>query len=151
MFVAIDTYEDNQRAYEFVANPYGIQGDLMRTGSNEDASWDAVWYSKGTVNDTGYVVEMAIPFKSIHFPSNKSQDWSVMIIRNLPESQPAAILLDSIRQKQSVYHLSGGDVAGITGPRSDRHDGGPSIRHGISSREPGRCGRPGVASLTTEK
>ena len=67
VFVALDTYEDNQRAYEFVANPYGIQGDLMRTGNNEDPSWDAVWYSKGSINDTGYVVEMAIPFKSIHF------------------------------------------------------------------------------------
>ena len=84
VFVAIDTYEDNQRAYEFVVNPLGVQGDLMRTGNNEDASWDAVWYSKGTVNDTGYVVEMAIPFKSIHFPSAKSQDWTIMLLRNYP-------------------------------------------------------------------
>jgi len=113
VFVALDTYADNQRAYEFVANPFGIQGDLMRTGNNEDASWDAVWYSKGTVNDTGYVVEMAIPFKSIHFPSNKSQDWTVMIIRNLPRASRQQFSWTPFDRNDPCSMCQGGTLRGL--------------------------------------
>ena len=113
VFVAIDTYEDNQRAYEFVVNPYGIQGDLMRTGNNEDASWDAVWYSKGAINDTGYVVEMAIPFKSIHFPSNKSQDWTVMVIRNLPRASRQQFSWTPFDRNDPCSICQGGTLRGL--------------------------------------
>ena len=113
VFIALDTYADNQRAYEFVVNPYGIQGDLMRTGSNEDASWDAVWYSKATVNDTGYVVEMAIPFKSIHFPSNKSQDWTVMVIRNLPRASRQQFSWTPFDRNDPCSICQGGTLKGL--------------------------------------
>ena len=113
VFVALDTYEDNQRAYEFAVNPYGIQGDLMRTGNNEDASWDAVWYSKATINDTGYVVEMAIPFKSIHFPSKKLQDWSVMIIRNFPRASRQQFSWTTFDRNDPCTICQGGTLKGI--------------------------------------
>ena len=113
VFVAIDTYEDNQRAYEFVANPYGIQGDLMRTGNNEDASWDAVWYSKGTVNDTGYVVEIAVPFKSIHFPSNKLQNWTVALIRNFPRASRQQFSWTPFDRNDPCSICQGGTLKGL--------------------------------------
>ncbi|MGA7159911.1 MAG: sugar-binding protein [Bacteroidota bacterium] len=113
VFVAIDTYEDNQRAYEFVANPYGIQGDLMRTGNNEDASWDAVWYSKGTVNDTGYVVEIAVPFKSIHFPSNKLQNWTVALIRNFPRASRQQFSWTPFDRNDPCSICQGGTLRGL--------------------------------------
>ncbi len=84
VFVGIDTYEDNQRGYEFAVNPFGIQSDLLRTQNNEDPSWDAVWYSKAAINSKGYIVEIAIPFQSLHFPSAETQNWSVMFVRNYP-------------------------------------------------------------------
>ncbi|MGA9408551.1 MAG: sugar-binding protein [Bacteroidota bacterium] len=113
VFVAIDTYEDNQRAYEFVANPYGIQGDLMRTGSNEDASWDAVWYSKGTLNDTGYVVEIAVPFKSIHFPSNKLQNWTIALIRNFPRASRQQFSWTPFDRNDPCSICQGGTLRGL--------------------------------------
>ncbi len=84
VFLGIDPYRDNQRGYEFAVNPLGIQGDLMRTGNNEDPSWDAVWYSRAAINDSGYTVEMEIPFKSIRFPTDETQDWSIALFRNYP-------------------------------------------------------------------
>jgi hypothetical protein len=113
VFVALDTYEDNQRAYEFVANPFGIQGDLMRTGNNEDASWDAVWYSKGTVNDTGYVVEIAVPFKSIHFPSKKSQDWTVALLRNFPRASRQQFSWTPFDRNDPCSMCQGGTLRGL--------------------------------------
>lgn len=84
VMVILDPYMHHQRAYEFVANPLGIQGDLMRTGNNEDATWDAVWSSKGALNDSGYTVEIALPFKSLRFPASSVQNWGVEFLRNFP-------------------------------------------------------------------
>jgi hypothetical protein len=84
VMVFLDTYMHHQRGYEFAVNPLGIQGDLMRTGNNEDATWDAVWYSKGALNDSGYTVEIALPFKSLRFPASSVQDWGIEFLRNLP-------------------------------------------------------------------
>ena len=41
--IILDTYGDFQRSYEFFVNPFGIQADLLRTGNNEDDSFDTVW------------------------------------------------------------------------------------------------------------
>ena len=118
VIVIIDPYRTNQRAYEFVANPLGIQGDLMRTGNNEDASWDAVWEAKGAVTDTGYTVEMAIPFKSIHFPSTEVQDWSMMVIRNYPRDSRYQTSWTPIDRNDPCSICMGGTVRGFRGLQS---------------------------------
>jgi len=70
----LDTYDDRRRAYVFSFNPLGIQSDglyneRVSTGRNFDANidrtWDGVLTSKGAITDDGFVVEAAIPFKSL--------------------------------------------------------------------------------------
>ncbi len=119
MFVGIDPYRDNQRAYEFVVNPLGIQGDLMRTSNNEDPSWDAVWYSRGAISDTGYTAEIEIPFKSIRFPNAERQDWSIMLIRNWPrESRYQNSWTPNDRNNPCSICISG-TLKGLTGIQSE--------------------------------
>ncbi len=91
--VLLDTFHDQRRAYSFMANPFGIQRDALFTegGGGEggcegdfDFSFDTLWYSKGALTDQGYVVWMAIPFKSLRFPSNQEQTWGLLLYRNIP-------------------------------------------------------------------
>ena len=42
----IDSFHDHRRAYEFVVNPLGLQGDGLATDNNEDFSFDTVWDSR---------------------------------------------------------------------------------------------------------
>lgn len=84
--IILDTYSKNQNAYELMVNPKGIQGDIMRSGNNENDNFDALWYSRAAVNDTGYTVEMAIPFKSLNFPRKQDSTWSIQFYRNLPRN-----------------------------------------------------------------
>ena len=84
VIVLLDTYGDNQRTYELFVNPYGIQGDILRTGSNEDDSFDTVWESAAALNDSGWTAEMAIPFKSLRFPVSAEQRWIMLLGRNYP-------------------------------------------------------------------
>ena len=68
--VALDTFNDERRAFQFFANPLGVQMDTTNDDVNrrEDASWDAIWSSAGRIHDTGYVVEMQIPLNQLRFP-----------------------------------------------------------------------------------
>jgi len=83
--VMLDTFNDKRRAYAFVTTPRGIQRDAIWTeGQGHDASFDTLWYSRGKITSQGYVVWMAIPFKSLRFPASESQTWGVLFSRQLP-------------------------------------------------------------------
>lgn len=88
--VMLDTFNDERRAYEFMVNPFGVQGDLLRNDladEQEDATWDAIWASSGRLTAEGYVVEIGIPFSSLRFPrTEEPQTWGFLAIRNYPRS-----------------------------------------------------------------
>ncbi|PIQ61436.1 MAG: hypothetical protein COV99_09250 [Bacteroidetes bacterium CG12_big_fil_rev_8_21_14_0_65_60_17] len=71
----LDTNGDGQTVYFVSANPYGIQGDTRTSPQGEDGSFDLIYTSAGTITDRGYVVEMAIPFRSLRFPERDVQSW----------------------------------------------------------------------------
>ena len=91
MEIMLDTFSDQRRAYAFFANPLGVQMDIIFTegGAGRDGppgfdrSFDTLWYSKGRLTDQGYVIWMAIPFKSLRFPSTPQQTWGILLARNL--------------------------------------------------------------------
>ncbi len=80
----IDTYSNSKQAYEFLTNPYGIQGGLLWSNGNEDASYDAVWHSGAKIYKDKWTCEIAIPFKSIRFPNKDIQDWKFHVYRIRP-------------------------------------------------------------------
>lgn len=119
-FVALvmDTYGDYQRSYEFMVNPYGIQADLMRVGNNEDDSFDTIWESAASMNDSGWTAEMAIPFKSIRFPSQRVQTWYAMIGRIYPRASRSLLSWTPIDRNNPCFICQGGAIEGITGVES---------------------------------
>ena len=86
----LDTFNDHRHSYAFFANPLGVQADALwaegpGTGDqNFDMSFDTVWNSSGRVTDRGYVIWMAIPFRSLRFSSSDPQTWGLMLARNIP-------------------------------------------------------------------
>ncbi|HEX8845447.1 MAG TPA: DUF5916 domain-containing protein [Pyrinomonadaceae bacterium] len=80
--VLLDTYNDQRKAYVLVFNPFGIQQDGIRTeGVGVDFSVDIVMESKGAMTRDGYVVEVAIPFKSLRYEAGKDKLWGMQIFR----------------------------------------------------------------------
>lgn len=83
--IMIDTFNAQRRGYEFFVNPLGIQMDLLTSeGSGEDGSWDTLWESAGRITEKGYIVEIAIPFKSLRFPNESEQSWRLSLFRVYP-------------------------------------------------------------------
>lgn len=88
--IILDTFNDENRAYAFFCNPYGVQMDeiLSNGGTQEDSSWDAIWNSAGRITDEGYEVEIAIPFHALQFPRKKGiQTWGFSPLRIYPRSR----------------------------------------------------------------
>ena len=74
----IDTYGDAAWAYEFFVNPYGVQKDYLWSSiGGEDRGYDLIWESAAQITETGYQVEMAIPFASLRFPNKDVQSWKM--------------------------------------------------------------------------
>ena len=86
----LDTFHDHRHAYAFFANPLGVQADALWTegpGTNDqnfDMSFDTVWKSAGRVTDRGFVIWMAIPFRSLRFASSDPQTWGLLLAREIP-------------------------------------------------------------------
>ena len=71
----LDTFNDKRKAFEVFFNPMGIQGDgVITEGRGEDFS---------VIDDKGYVVEVAIPFKSLRYEAGKGKLWGVHFLRRI--------------------------------------------------------------------
>lgn len=113
--VYIDPFLDQQRAYVFGVNAYGVQSDSIlntqpggggrrgggfRPGGGGfgpgrggpggaprgDSSWDALYDTAGQRVDDGFVVEMAIPFKSLRYPQRAGEvahRWGFQLARTI--------------------------------------------------------------------
>jgi len=89
--IILDTFHDRRRAYSFQVTPLGVQWDAIYTEASReeqtqghfDTSFDTVWDSKGKVTSHGYVVWIAIPFKSLRFPATKAQEWGLILYRGI--------------------------------------------------------------------
>lgn len=131
-----DPFLDQQRAYIFSVNGYGVQGDAILDSSSRggmmgsgggggggggmssatrggsgggggsrrggmgaslaaalggapmgDSSWDALFESAGRLVEDGWTAEMAIPFKSLRYPSRASGEfhrWGFQVVRSIP-------------------------------------------------------------------
>lgn len=95
--IMIDTFNDARRGYTFAANPLGIQWDALWTEgsigngqpadfSGFDSSFDTVWNSEGRMTSQGYMLLMAIPFKSLRFPNADQQQWRIILNRSIPRT-----------------------------------------------------------------
>jgi len=88
--VQFDTFNDEQRAYEFFVNARGSQMDLLfdESTGNEDDSWDAIWDTNASIDKEGYTVEMEIPFSNLRFASgDQIKTWSMEFLRIHPRNQ----------------------------------------------------------------
>jgi len=84
--VFLDTFNDQIRAYVFGVNPLGVQRDaswVERGGSQYNPSFDTVWESRGTLTPEGFVVWLALPFKSLRFSPENSQEWGLLLGRRI--------------------------------------------------------------------
>lgn len=82
-FVHIDSFSNRRSGYVFGVNPNGVRYDGVYENLNQRSfDWDGIWQAAATIDEQGWVVEIAIPFKTLSFdPSIDS--WRMNFIRNV--------------------------------------------------------------------
>lgn len=87
-FVLIDPFQDKLNGFYFAVTPYGIQKEgLLFTGSggiDNNFDWDNKWYSEATRHDDKFIIELAIPFKTLRYKlaGNNLNEWNINFCRN---------------------------------------------------------------------
>ena len=190
--IYFDTFLDQQRAFVFSLNGYGVQGDSLmdsrggggggpggggRGGGGRggggggrsfsgvprgDPSWDALFDSGGTLVDDGWTAEMAIPFKSLRYPSvgNRAHRWGFQIARRIGAKDETVVwaplsrdvsgflpqmgLLDGMRGLSTSRNLEilptmtavqVGNLDTTSGgfPEESQPEGGVNLKYGLTS------------------
>ena len=132
--VYFDTFLDQQRAYSFDVNGYGVQGDgiinTSRGGGGPggipfpDRSWDALFDTAARIVDDGYVAEMSIPFKSLRYPGRSGDvqhRWGFQIVREVKQKNEEHIVWAPMTRDVQSFMAQMGVLEGMTGLSTSRN------------------------------
>jgi hypothetical protein len=129
--VYLDTYLNQQRGYDFDVNGYGVQGDGIITAGGPggaipraDRSWDALFETAGQIVEDGFVVEMAIPFKSLRYPSRAPGEphrWGLQIIREVKAKSEENQVWAPMSRDESSFFAQMGILEGMTDISTSRN------------------------------
>ena len=79
--IFFDTYNDDINAYGFFVTSAGTQIDARYSISEQDFDWNAVWTSAVKINESGWAVELKIPYSALRFSAKEIQTWGMNLIR----------------------------------------------------------------------
>jgi hypothetical protein len=111
--ILLDTYNDHKQAYEIFVNPYGIQGDGIWTKQGEEMNFDMLYDSEAKIYKDKWIVELAIPFKSLRFPELDEQQWGVHIIRTRPRESRTQFSWAKVSRDNSEFLSQAGILKGF--------------------------------------
>ena len=109
-YIQLDPQNLKRFNVSFQSTPYGNQRDLqVFDDSFRDNDWDALWKVRTTILDSGYVVEMAIPFKSIRYTKSEDKEdsvsWGITLAR-LARRDYEQTVFPAIPQAFSPYRMT---------------------------------------------
>ena len=139
--IIIDTYLDKQNGFLFGTNPAGLEYDgqvtnegqgggrfgggvVRRSGSQQqrgsgggfNVNWDGVWQVSAEISELGWTAEIAIPFRTLRYPSGAVQTWGLNFQRNIRSRNEQSYWAPLPRQFR-LHRLSlAGELQGIEVP-----------------------------------
>ncbi len=102
IFLYIDTFFSNAKAYYFGTNGFGEQADGIVIDYT-DPSVDIHYDSFGALTDYGYSIEMKIPLKNIKYKSGKNVEWGFFLKRHIEERKEEISATPVDRNGQNFY------------------------------------------------
>jgi Domain of unknown function (DUF5916)/Carbohydrate family 9 binding domain-like len=85
--IILEPFNDLTNGFIFGVNAAGAQLEgLVSEGQVQNLNWDNKWFSEVKYLSDRWIVEMAIPFKSIRYKKENLQ-WGINFIRNYPNAQ----------------------------------------------------------------
>lgn len=96
--VLLDTYNDQLNGFVFSVSTVGVQYDAKIFEGSYNSKLDMIWYAEVQLHETGYTVEIFIPFSALRFSPKEVETWGINFTRyhsiNREESSWNPILPD---------------------------------------------------------
>ncbi|MCY4662303.1 MAG: DUF5916 domain-containing protein [Acidobacteria bacterium] len=139
--IILDTFHDRQNGFVFGTNPAGVEYDgqvtnegqgsgrsggfVVRSGSGQqrgsgggfNLNWDGVWEVDAQVSDVGWTAELAIPFRTLRYPSGEAQMWGVNFQRNIRHRNEQSYWAPLPRQFDLNRLSLAGELQGLAVPQ----------------------------------
>jgi len=130
----LDTFNDNQNGYAFGTNAAGIEYDAQITKGGENIArigrfssgaggafninWDGSWTVRTKIHNDRWSAEFKIPFKTLRYKSEKTQEWGVNFQRVNASIQEVSHWSPINRQFTVNRLISAGALTGVSPPLS---------------------------------
>jgi len=140
--VILDTYLDGQNGFVFGTNPAGVEYDGQITnegqgtgrfggggsgrpsnnrqqrgsGGGFNLNWDGAWQVVASVTSIGWSAEIAIPFRTLRYPTSQMQTWGINFQRNIRVRNEQAYWSPLPRQYNINRISLAGELSGIEVP-----------------------------------
>jgi hypothetical protein len=79
--VGLDTWNDDQNAFEFAVNAAGQRIDIRQSSTLSERFYDTYWQVQTKVTVDGWTIEMFIPYTALRFPKQTEQNWGLQFTR----------------------------------------------------------------------
>jgi hypothetical protein len=83
--VNLDSRHDLRTAFSFTISASGFKGDEAISGDGDgwDGNWNPIWYAKTSIDESGWIAEMKIPYSQIRFPERDEHVWGIQMTRRI--------------------------------------------------------------------
>lgn len=123
----IDTYGDHKLAYQFYANPLGVQADgiadeTSKQEEDTELAWDGIWQSAGKITAQGYQVEIAIPLSILNFNDRLAvQQWKIELLRFYPRNLRHRLSNNRLERTNPCWICQLQTARGFSGVKEGKH------------------------------
>ncbi len=80
--ILLDTYNDQLNGFVFSLSTMGVQYDAKIYAGTYNSRLDMIWFGEVQHSDSGYTVEIKIPYSAIRFAPKDKQDWRINFTRH---------------------------------------------------------------------
>ena len=122
--VMFDPFLDGKTVFSFFFNPGGAVRDMQSAddGRINNAAWDAGFDLRTRVHDSGWTLELAIPWSQLRFdPTREEQVWGMNLLRRIRRKNEDSTWAPLDPQWQIYVSSRGGTLHGLDGLETGRN------------------------------
>ncbi len=83
LVLILDPFNTRRGGYRFETNANGVRHEMLyQNVSQININWDTIWEAAGSIDENGWLAEMAIPFKSLAFDPQEDT-WGFNFTRSI--------------------------------------------------------------------
>ncbi len=102
--IAIDGFLDKRNAMAFQTNPHGTQREILVMDDQIfNREWSGLWKVRTQILDSAWVVEMAIPWKTLRYPPGCDK-MGIILTRNI-RSNNEYVSFPAVPRAFNVYRM----------------------------------------------